>query len=614
MNVSLSFDGLGRRILDVRDGKGIEHRILGPGADRTRVFERFMSLRDTESAGTTTLTSPGGVATYVRFDEKGFVHRQCGNGSNELLQYDDEGRLEGRVVWKRASDGAMRTWSVRYAYSLEGDLLRVVDSARGTTVYETDGAHRLARETTPSGQQLFYTLDAADNVISKPGLGHAELTSGNRIAYTDTEVFEYNHRDHIGVRKSRADGKSVRYQYDSFDMLIAIETVSANGTVEPTWQYAYDALGRRTEVRCGGYKRQFFWDADRLAAEIQPNGALRIYQYAGPGALSPLSFTDYANADAAPESGKTFYVFSDPVGQPLHIEDGKGEIVWWSVRNDPYGLIDIHPTAQLEYNLRWPGHYFDPETGLHYNRYRYYDPSLGRYLQSDPIGYKGSPVNLYGYCANPLVDVDVLGLTHPNRPGHANHEDGPQPHPGHEDTPAPHPHADGETGPPGPPRTAEARAECAHVINTMADMRMGDKQRSVVSVFTHADGTVSVGISGANSEKNAIAARQIETRLNRGSESPRYRVATEGLTVGVTQQSTGNAPGHCAEPHAAQAAHGHDSPITGTDTQWRGQGDNRYPFTGNNADGTPPLPNQMNPCQTCAHPDNAAAYLEHANG
>ena len=119
-----------------------------------------------------------GTATHLRFDEKGFVHRQCGNGSNELLPYDDEGRLEGRVVWKRASDGAMRTWSVRDAYSLEGDLLRVVDSARGTTVYET----------TPQGQQLFYTRDVSDNVMSKPGLGHAEMTSGNRVAYTDTEV------------------------------------------------------------------------------------------------------------------------------------------------------------------------------------------------------------------------------------------------------------------------------------------------------------------------------------------------------------------------------------------------------------------------------------------
>jgi RHS repeat-associated protein len=98
---------------------------------------------------------------------------------------------------------------------------------------------------------------------------------------------------------------------------------------------------------------------------------------------------------------------------PLCIEDDQGRVVWWANRIDPYGVVDLQPGAELEYNLRWPGHYHDPETGLHYNRYRYYDPALGRYLQTDPIGYSGSPTNLFAYCANPLVSVDILGLTHP---------------------------------------------------------------------------------------------------------------------------------------------------------------------------------------------------------
>jgi RHS repeat-associated protein len=129
----------------------------------------------------------------------------------------------------------------------------------------------------------------------------------------------------------------------------------------------------------------------------------------------PLGFTEYASLDAAPESGRTYTVFSDQVGMPLHIEDEQGSIVWWADRVDPYGHIEINPTSQIEYNLRWPGHYYDPITGLHYNRRRAYDPVLGRYLQSDPIGYKGSEYNLYAYCPNPLVQVDVLGLNHNNR-------------------------------------------------------------------------------------------------------------------------------------------------------------------------------------------------------
>ena len=177
-----------------------------------------------------------------------------------------------------------------------------------------------------------------------------------------------------------------------------------------TWSAAYDALGRRLWSQLGPYRREFYWDGDRLAAEVSPDGQLRIYQYASSTALVPLAFTDYADAHADPASGKTYHVFSDPVGMPLCIEDEEGRVVWWARRVDPYGFIDVRPDAKIEYNLRWPGHYYDPETGLHYNRHRYYDPKLGRYLQCDPTGYSGSPVNLYSYCKNPLVHVDVLGL------------------------------------------------------------------------------------------------------------------------------------------------------------------------------------------------------------
>jgi RHS repeat-associated protein len=106
---------------------------------------------------------------------------------------------------------------------------------------------------------------------------------------------------------------------------------------------------------------------------------------------------------------------------PLCVEDHEGNVVWWVNRVDPYGLLELRDPQQIDYsrpgsaielNLRWPGHYFDAETGLHYNRHRYYDPSLGRYLQPDPLGYAGSPTNLYAYCQNPTTGVDVFGLKH----------------------------------------------------------------------------------------------------------------------------------------------------------------------------------------------------------
>jgi RHS repeat-associated protein len=76
--------------------------------------------------------------------------------------------------------------------------------------------------------------------------------------------------------------------------------------------------------------------------------------------------------------------------------------------------VFVRPGNALEYALRFPGHIYDPDLRLHYNRFRDYDPWLGRYLQPDPLGCAGG-VNLYAYPSNPLVDVDVLGLQHPPR-------------------------------------------------------------------------------------------------------------------------------------------------------------------------------------------------------
>ena len=328
----------------------------------------------------------------------------------------------GVLSYKRTSDGRLHWWSRRYRYSAEGDLVSVGDSLRGTTHYSYDDGHRLVGERTPSGRRLGYELDEAGNVLSKPGLGRAEVGEGNRLVATERESFEYDARNHLSVRRGH-DGRVTRYVYDSYDMLVRVETLKASGDLELTVELEHDALGRLAEVRCEGLRRQFYWDGDRLAGEVQPDGSLRVYHYGSDESLVPLGFTEYESVDAAPESGRGYTVFSDPVGMPLSIEDDQGSIVWWASRVDPYGVIDVHPTSRLEYNLRWPGHYFDPVTGLHYNRRRAYDPVLGRYLQSDPVGYAGSEYNLYGYPSNPLSVVDVLGLDHE---GHSrpNAEDG----------------------------------------------------------------------------------------------------------------------------------------------------------------------------------------------
>ena len=103
------------------------------------------------------------------------------------------------------------------------------------------------------------------------------------------------------------------------------------------------------------------------------------------------------------------YYHCDHLGTPLALTDQQGQIVW-AARYDPWGNIEeeFNPHG-IEQNIRLPGQHHDRETGLYYNRHRYYDPKLGSYINQDPIGLAGG-VNSYKYPRNPLNQIDSIGL------------------------------------------------------------------------------------------------------------------------------------------------------------------------------------------------------------
>ncbi|WP_210559093.1 MULTISPECIES: RHS repeat-associated core domain-containing protein, partial [unclassified Pseudomonas] len=123
-----------------------------------------------------------------------------------------------------------------------------------------------------------------------------------------------------------------------------------------------------------------------------------------------------------PKKACPFYYQLDHLGTPQELTDYSGEIVW-SAQYDAYGKVSAITLAGEDYldqPLRFQGQYFDAESGLHYNRHRYYDPRLGRYLTPDPVKLAGG-LNQYQYTPNPTGWVDPLGLNSncppPNKPG-----------------------------------------------------------------------------------------------------------------------------------------------------------------------------------------------------
>jgi len=111
---------------------------------------------------------------------------------------------------------------------------------------------------------------------------------------------------------------------------------------------------------------------------------------------------------------KNYFVYADHLNAPRAISDELGKVVWrWDSEAFGATLANEDPDQDgkaFSYNLRFPGQYFDQSTGLHYNGFRDYDPAIGRYIQSDPIGLNGG-LNTYGYVeGNPVGFVDPYGL------------------------------------------------------------------------------------------------------------------------------------------------------------------------------------------------------------
>ncbi|ADI91352.1 hypothetical protein AOLE_12325 [Acinetobacter oleivorans DR1] len=111
-----------------------------------------------------------------------------------------------------------------------------------------------------------------------------------------------------------------------------------------------------------------------------------------------------------------WFYHCDHLGTPQEMTDYTGAIIWkaeykaWGECKAEKAKSNFFENIEIiSNNIRFQGQYFDEETGLHYNRYRYYSPYVGRFISKDPIGLLGGS-NIYAYAPNPVGWVDQLGL------------------------------------------------------------------------------------------------------------------------------------------------------------------------------------------------------------
>ncbi|QLL13731.1 RHS repeat-associated core domain-containing protein [Pseudomonas chlororaphis] len=309
-------------------------------------------------------------------------------------QYDDQGRLLAHNVSQQNQNLLKR----RYSYDANGNLAGIDDSRKGKHRYQYDPLDRLihVRGNTPES----FAHDPAGNLLGggdHPVTDQANI-KGNRLLMQGDRHFDYDAFGNLS-RERRGTGQKLitEYRYDCQHRLIGVSLPGGS-----TATYQYDAFGRRIAKTVDGRTTEFLWQGERLIAESAEN-RYRSYLYE-PDTFRPLAMLD----GEGPLKAEPFYYQLDHLGTPQELTDYSGEIMW-SARYRAYGNLAVLDIEEIDNPLRFQGQYFDAETGLHYNRHRYYNPGIGRFLTPDPIKLAGG-LNSYQYVPSPTGWVDPLGL------------------------------------------------------------------------------------------------------------------------------------------------------------------------------------------------------------
>ena len=254
-----------------------------------------------------------------------------------------------------------------------------------------------------------------------------QYAGGHRLKQAGNTQYDYDAAGRMVSRTRHRDGyrpETERFRWDSRDQLTGY--CSAQGEL---WEYRHDASGRRTEKRCDRKKIRFtyLWDGDSIA-EIREYRDDKLYSvrhlvFNGFELISQqFSRVRQPHPSVAPQwVTRTNHAVSDLTGRPLMLFNSEGKTVWrpgqtslWGLAlslpadtgyPDPRGELDPEAAPGLLYAGQWQ----DAESGLCYNRFRYYEPETGMYLVSDPLGLLGGE-QTYRYVPNPCGWVDPLGL------------------------------------------------------------------------------------------------------------------------------------------------------------------------------------------------------------
>ncbi|MFC5217236.1 DUF6531 domain-containing protein [Streptomyces coerulescens] len=371
----------------------------------------------------TELNSSGRSVKFERDRAGQELARRFGDSLTLVNTFDTLGRLTSQELLGPA---LQRVQHRAYTYRADSHPIAVDDHLAGSRSFDLDNAGRVTAVHADSWTET-YAYDAVGNLTqaswpsSMPGheATGQRTYSGTRIRSAGGVRYEYDNAGRIVLRQKvrlSAKPETWRYEWDVEDRLVSV--TGPDGT---RWRYQYDPLGRRIAKQClasdgvsVAEQVDFTWDGTTLCEQTThtpgtPQAVTLTWDHQG---LRPLAQTERkfvgGSADQAEVDSRFYAIVTDLVGRPTELVDEGGAIAW-RTRATLWGATAWNRTATAYTPLRFPGQYFDAESGLHYNYFRTYDPETARYLTPDPLGLAAGP-NPRTYVRNPLAQTDHLGL------------------------------------------------------------------------------------------------------------------------------------------------------------------------------------------------------------
>ncbi|WP_435843347.1 DUF6531 domain-containing protein [Streptomyces globisporus] len=422
-------DSSGRVLREVCDGRELVNTYDETGRRTRRVTPSGAVSSWSFPAGRTAELTASGHRLGFHFDETGReTARRIGDALTVDLAYDPAGRLIDQLV-RTTGDRVLQRRT--YTYRPDGHLASAEELTGGRKRLEVSGDGRVTGVTAENWSER-YAYDEAGNQTSAswPGAGDASGPreyAGTRITRAGRVRYEHDAQGRVILRqKTRLSRKPETWHYgwDAEDRLVLVTT--PDGT---RWRYLYDALGRRSAkqrlAEDGATVVEevtFTWDGDTLCEQTtsttgSPDSVALTWDHDG---VKPVTQVERRLVDQAEVDSRFFAIITDLVGTPRELVDEQGEVAW-RTRSALWGATSWNRDADAYTPLRFPGQYFDPESGLHYNRHRHYDPESGRYLSPDPLGLTPAP-NAVTYVDDPTLWIDPLGLAGcPHRSGEHKH-------------------------------------------------------------------------------------------------------------------------------------------------------------------------------------------------